>query len=139
MKAFCTISAAVVVLVVPSQCFADWGIAAISKARANEMGVEVRSKAAGPNQVHVELEFKTEGKLKNIGRVDLGFGKGDNAALTVPVEVDRSKPGRVAICFTADRADLDKITLQAWVREDYLGGTIYQLQMKEYGEPVKGR
>jgi hypothetical protein len=29
------------------------------------MGMEVRSEPAGPNHVRVELEFKTEGELKN--------------------------------------------------------------------------
>ena len=29
----------------------------------------------GPNQVHIELEFKPEGELKHIGRIDLRFGR----------------------------------------------------------------
>ena len=92
-------------------------------------------------QVHVELEFKPEGELKNISRVDLRFGARDNPALTAQLQEDRSKPERVAVdfSFSADRAHLDKITLGVWVRENYLGGTIYQLQMREHVELVKDR
>ena len=140
MRAIFTIPAVAIFLAVaPGSCFADWGIASISRERAKELGVEVRSKAIGPNQVHIELEFKPEGELKDISRIDLRFGAGDNPVLTAPLQVDRSKPGRVAVNFTADRAHLDKFTLEVWVREDYLGGTIYQLQMKEHVEPAKGR
>lgn len=140
MKAIFTISAVAILLVVaPSPCFADWGITPISRERAKKLGMEVRSTAVGSNQVHIELEFKSEGELKNSGRIDLQFGEGDKPTLTATLEVDRSKPGRVAVNFTADRAHLDKLTLGVWVRENYLGGTIYQLQMKEYVEPVKGR
>ena len=140
MRATFTASAVAIFLVVaPSSCFADWRIAPISRERAKELGVEVRSKAAGPNQVHIELEFKPEGELKNISRVDLRLGAGDNPTLTAPLQMDRSKPGRVAVNFTADRAYLGKFTLEAWVQEDYLGGTIYQLLMKEYVEPANGR
>src|SRR5262245_23423353 len=140
MKALFIFSAVAIFLVVaPSSCFADWGIASLSRERAKELGVEVRSKGAGLNQVHIELEFKPEGELKNISRVDLRFGEGDNPALTAPLEVDRSKPERVAVNLTAGRAHLDKVTLEVWARENYLGGTIYQLPIMEFVEQVKGR
>ena len=140
MKAIFTISAVAIFLVVaPRPCFADWGFAPMSRERAKELGIEVRSQAAGPKQVHIELEFKSEGELKNVSRLDLQFGEGDNPVLTAQLHEDRSKPGRVAVIFTAGRAHLDKVTLQLWVQESFLGGTIYELQMKEYVEPVKGR
>ena len=138
MRAIYTISAAAVFLVAPGPCFADWGSATLSRGRAKELRIEVRSKAAGPQQVHVEMEFKPEGELKGVGRVDLRVG-GDSPVLTAPLEVDRSKPGRLRISFTADPAILDKFALELWARKDHLGGTIYQLQMKDVVGAVKGR
>jgi hypothetical protein len=138
MKTAFNITLLAVLLVAPSPCFALWLIAPVSKEGAKELGMEVRSKAAGPNQVRVELEFNVEGKLKNFSRIDLRFGEGDNPPLTAPLHEDRSKPGQVAVSFTADRAHLDKITLWVMVPES-LGGTAYQLRIKDFVEPKKGR
>jgi hypothetical protein len=102
------------------------------------MGIEVRSTAAGPNQIRVELEFKAEGLLKNFSRVDLRFGGGDNPPLTAPLREARSKPGRVVVGFNTDRAHLDKINLWVMVPES-LGGTAYVLRVKDFVEPEKGR
>jgi hypothetical protein len=135
MKTVFTISVAAVVLVVaPTPCFALWVIAEVSKERAKELGMEVRSKAAGPDVVRVELEFKTEGELKNFSQVDLRFNDGEKSLVTAALREDRSKPGRVAVSFTADRTRLDKIHL--WVMApEALGGTIYELRVKDFVEP----
>jgi hypothetical protein len=139
MKRIITISAVpIFLLVAVSPCFAEWGIALVTKERAKELGMEVRSESAGPNQVRVELEFSAERELKNVSRVDLRFGEGDNPPLTAPLHEGRSKPGRVAVNFTADRAQVDKITLWVMVPET-LGGTVYQLRMKDFVKPEKGR
>jgi hypothetical protein len=139
MKTIFNISAVTVFFVVaPSPCFALWGIAPVSKERAKEMGMEVRSSAAGPNHVTVELEFKTEGELKNFSRVDLRIGEGDNPAVRAPLREDRSKPGRVVVSFTADRAQLDKLKLWVFVPES-AGGTIYDLRVKDFVELKKDR
>jgi hypothetical protein len=139
MKPIITISAvAVFFAVAPGPCFALWGIAPVSKERAKEMGMEVRSTAAGPNQVTIELEFKLEGALKNFSRVDLRIGEGDNPSVTAPLREDRSKPGRVVVSFTADRAQLDKLTLWVFVPES-LGGTIYDLRIKDFVDLKKDR
>ncbi len=132
--------AAITVLFVaaPSRCFALWGIAPVSKEKAKDMGMEVRSNATGPNHVIFELEFKIEGELKKFSRVDLRFGQGNNPPLTVSLREDRSKPGRVAVSFTADRAHVDKITLWIMVPETD-GGTIYQVLPKEFVEAQKDR
>lgn len=80
---------------------------------------------AGPNQVRVELEFKTEGefeefspkgKFKDRSGVELRIGEGNNPLVTAPLREDRSKPGRVVVSFNADRAHLDKIDLWVWCR-----------------------
>lgn len=141
LKTAFTSTALAVLLVGPSPCFAAWGIALVSKERAKELSMEVRSTAAGPNQVRVELEFKAEGRLKDFSRIDLRFGEGDNPALTAPLQEDRSKPGRIVVGFHADRAQLDKLALWVYVPGGTYapGGTIYDLRVKDFIEPKKGR
>ena len=132
MKTILNISAVAVFLVVaPSPCFALWGIAPVSKEAAKELGMQVWSEPAGPNHVRVELEFKIEGTFKDFSSVDLRIGQGDNPPVTAPLREDRSKPGRVVVSFTADRTQLDKLTLWVMVPESR-GGTIYDLRMKDF-------
>ena len=138
MKTAFNIAVLAVLLVAPGECFAVWGIALVTKDRAKEMGMEVRSVAAGPNHVRVELELKIERELKDFSRVDLRIGEGPNPPVTAPLREDRSKPGRVVVSFTADRTQLDKLTL--WVRVPArLGGTVYDLRVKDFVEREKGR
>ena len=138
---------AVLLVVAPSPCFALWDIALVSKEKAKELGMEVRTTATGPNHVIVQLEFKTEGKFeefspegksKDRSRVELRIGAGDNPPVTAPLREDRSKPGRVAVSFTADRAQLDKLTLWVIVPESD-GRTIYDLRVKDFVELKKDR
>jgi hypothetical protein len=148
MNPIVTISAVAVFFVIaPSPCLALWGIAPVSKAGAKELGMEVRSTAAGPDQVRVELDFKTEGKLerfipggkfKDWSGVELRVGEGKNLLVTAPLLEDRSKPGRVVVSFTADRAQLDKLKLRVFVAESD-GGTIYDLPVKDFVELKKDR
>jgi len=137
MKTIINISAVAVCLVAaPSPCFALWGIVPVSKEVAKELGMEVRTSATGPNHVIVELEFKPEGEFKGFSRVDMRIGLGDNPPVTAALREDRSKPGRVVVSFTADRGQLDKIKL--WVRvPETLGGTIYDLRVKDFVEVKK--
>ena len=138
MKTILNISAVAVFLVVaPSPCFALWEIAPVSKERAKELTIEVRSEAAGPNDVAVELEFKLEGALKDFSRVDLRVGKGEKL-VSAALKEDRSKPGRVVVSFAADRTRLDELTLCVFV-PGRLGGTIYQVRVKDFVEAEKGR
>jgi hypothetical protein len=109
----------------------------VSKEGAKELGMEVRSQAAGPNQVRVELEFNVEGQLKRFSRVDLRIGERDNSSLSATLQPDRSKSGQVVVSFTADRAHLDKITLRVIVQD--AGEAVYELRIKDFVEPEKGR
>jgi hypothetical protein len=137
MKAILYSCAVAVLLLAPSPCFALWVIAPVSKERAKELGMEVRSTAAGPNHVQVELECNAEGALKNFSHVDLRVGQGDNPPVTAPLREDRSKPGRLVVSFTADLAQLDKLSL--WVRVPELdGGTIYDLRVQDFVELEPG-
>lgn len=131
-------AAAVVLIAAPGPCFALWEIAPVDRERAKKMGIEVRTTAAGPRQVRVELEFKVERELKDFSRVDLRVGHGDNPPLTAPLREERPKPGRVVVSFTADRAQLEKCSLWVMV-PGTLGGTIYEVRAKNFVEPEKGR
>jgi hypothetical protein len=137
MKTAVSIAVLAVLLVAPSPCFALGWIMPVSKEEAKQMGLEVRSEWAGPNDVRVELELKADGGLKNFSGVDLWIGEGDKPQVAAPLREDRSKPGRIVVSFTADRAQLDKITLRVMVVE--LGLGVYQLRIKDFVEPGKGR
>jgi hypothetical protein len=129
---------AVILMIAPSPCFALTFHESVSKEQAQKLGMEVRSTADGPNHVRVELEFKTEGKLKDFRQVDLRVGEGENPPVTAALREDRSKPGRVVVGFTADRGQLDKIKLWVTVPEPD-GRTIYDLRVKDFVELKKDR
>jgi hypothetical protein len=137
MKTALSISAVALLLAIaPSRCFALTLIAHVSKAQAKEMGMEVRSKPAGPHDVRVELEFKIAGALKNFSRVDLRIRYGKKSVVTTALREDRSKPGRVKVSFAADRTRLDKISL--WVMVPNADGrSAYELRVKDFVELKK--
>lgn len=140
MKSILSLAAAAVLLILlaPSTCLALWGIERVTSERAKELGMEVRSIAAGPKQVRVELEFKVEGELKDFSRVDLRVGQGDNPPVTAPLKEDRSKPGSATVSFSADRTQVDQLSLWVFVPGS-LGGTIYDLRVKEFVDLKKDR
>jgi hypothetical protein len=142
MKTVFNLSAVAVFLVVaPGVCFALWDVVTLSKDQAKELGMEVRVKAAGPKHVQVVLEFNPEDKLKGFTQVDLEFDQGDKPTLSAALREDRSKPGRVVVGFTASTAELDRFTLSMSVpyRDGGLGGTTYQLRVKDFVELKKDR
>jgi len=113
MKTTLGISVLTLLLVTtPSVCFALMSIEHVSKERAKELGMEIRTKQAGPDGARIELEFETKGELKNYIRVDLEIREGEKSLLSSSLREEQSKPGRVVVSFAADRAILDKITLR---------------------------
>ena len=141
MRPIFTISAVAVFFVVAtSPCFALGWRKTISKEQAKEMGMEVRSEWPGPNQVRVELEFKTDRWLKNFRGVELQIGEGDNSLVTASLQPDLSKPGRVVVSFTVNRAQVDKARLRLVVpMPEALGGMVYDLRVKDFVDPKKDR
>ena len=71
---------------------------------------------------------------RNFNGVQLRVGDGDNPSLTARLQEDRSKPGRVLVGFTADRAQLDKLALWVYVQLGP-GGQISELRVKDFIEP----
>jgi hypothetical protein len=122
----------------------------VSKEEAKDLGLEVRTTAAGPDHVSVVLEFKTEGnfkafspdgKFKDRSGVWLWIGQGENSQLTAALKEDRSKAGRVVVGFTADRAQLDQSNLRVMApyTDGGLGGAEYRLRVKDFVELKKDR
>ena len=107
----------------------------VSKEQAKEMGIDIRSKAAGPNAVWVELEVKTEGRLKNFSperfsRVELRIMEGDKSLVTAALQEKRPSPGHVVVSLVADRAQLGTITLMVVVGPGLMPGGGYELRVK---------
>ena len=117
--------------VAPSPCFALWDVALVTPELAKELKMEVRSMAAGPHHVSVELDFSTVGALKDFSRVDLRISEGKNLLVTAALQEDRSQPGRVMVSFTVDRAQLPKLNLQVWVPGG-AGGSMYDLRVRDF-------
>lgn len=106
-----SILAFLLVAAVASPCLAYMPIEEVSPERAKELGMEIRSKPAGPDGVRIELEFKTAGELKRFSRVDMEIREGERW-VSASLREERPGPGRVVVSFAAARADLDKITLR---------------------------
>src|SRR5262245_19557410 len=70
------VTAAAFLIVTANPCLALWEIALVSKEPAKEMGMEVRSHAAGPVEVRVDLEYKPQGELKDVREVNLRINDG---------------------------------------------------------------
>src|SRR5258705_9962432 len=99
MKATLHISVlALLLLAAPSLCFALREIAPLTREQARGMGIEVRAKAAGPDAVWLELEFKPEGKLKDFTHVELMMTQGDKSVVVSAVlRETRSSSGSVVV------------------------------------------
>ncbi len=136
---FHTSALAVLLGVAASPCFAMMSIADVSAARAKELGMEIRSNAAGPNAVRVELEFETKGELKSYNRVELEIREGGKFLVTSSLREDRSKQGRVTVSFAADRTQLEKLVLRVVVQPTFGDMTGYELRLKDFVEPDKVR
>ena len=124
---------AVVLFVTPSPCLALWGIFEVTPEEATKLGIVIQSKAAGPKDVRVEMQFKIDGALKDFDRVDLRIGEPNDYTATAALKEDRSQPGFVTVSFAAKVKQADRISLWIMVPES-LGGVVYQVKMKDFVE-----
>jgi hypothetical protein len=143
MKAIFKVSVLAALLAgAPGSCFASWSFGPISRERAKELGIEVRSQAGGTNEVTVGLEIKVTGERKmpegwNLSRVELQIKQGKKQLVSTILREYHPKPGQVEVSFTADRAQLEAITLRVWVDQG-VGGVIHELRMKDFVELERG-
>ena len=123
---------AVLIVIAPSWSFALESIEIVSKERAKELGLEIRSNAAGPDAVRIELEFETRGELKNYHRVALELHDGGKLLATSTLKEEDSKPGRVVVSFAADRTKLDQFTLKVVTQSTSRHRIGYVIQIKDF-------
>jgi hypothetical protein len=130
---------AVLLVVAPSPCFAEMGVEHVTKERAKKLGMEIRLKGAGPNEVWLELEFKAEGELKDFSHVSLEIREGEKLLVGyAPLRPHPSSSGRVFVGFMANRAYLEKVTLRV-VTGGLKDMTGHDLRVKDFVELEKGR
>jgi len=129
---------AVLLAVAPSRCFALMEIYDVSKARAKEMGVSIRSQKNGDEGVMVCVEFKIQGVLKDFSRVELRItaeGKlGGKHLVSAPLLAKGPTGDSVSACFSADPSYLAMSGLWIVVSKPH-GGSIYRFQVKDFIEP----
>ncbi|MDB5320122.1 MAG: hypothetical protein JWN40_1753 [Phycisphaerales bacterium] len=118
-------------------CFAMMSIEFVSKERAKELGLEIRSNAAGPDAVRVELEFKNADALKDFSRVDLELRDAGRLMLSSTLREDKSKPGHIVVSFAVDRTNLDKLTLRIVTQSAPRSMTGHDLRVKDFVELAK--
>jgi hypothetical protein len=124
-----------------SQCFALREIARLTKEEAKGMGIEVRAKAAGPDAIWLELEFKPEDRLKDFTHVELSMTEGEKSVVVfAALREKRSISGSVVVTFTTGRAYLEKTTLSVVMHSPgEAGDHTFQLRMKEFVDLEKVR
>ena len=122
-----------------SPCFALVEIAEVSKERAKEMGVTLRSRPNGEAGVAVWIEFKAVGVLKNFTRVELRMTSGGKHLMSAPLQVTRKPDGAVEAYFSADPDQLAGSTLLIAVTDAPRTHIAYQFRVKDFVEPEKAR
>ena len=123
----------------PSLCWALEDIEIVTQERAKELGLEIKSNAAGPDAVQVVLEFETKGELKNYSRVALEIHVGEKFVASSTLREEKGEPGRVVVSFAADRARLDQFTMKVVTQESPRTRTGHVLRMKEFVDLTKIR
>ena len=144
MKTVLNFLAVVFLIAASGPCFALRSIGLVSKERAKQMGIEIRSSKVNEHAVWVELEFKIEGELKNFNPergslVELKVAEGEKSLLTTALRIKQPKPGHVVVDFSADRTQLDMITLTVVVGQGAAAGGAYELRVKDFVEVEKVR
>ena len=126
-------------LAAPSLCFAEMNIQFVSRERAKELGMEIRIKGDGPNEVWVELELTTEGELKDFSHVSLEIRDGEKLLVGhARLQKHPSSSGRVLVGLMANRAYLDKVTFRvvSGRPRDFTG---HDLRVKDFVQLEKPR
>lgn len=134
MKSILNIAVLTFLLAAAPLCFALREIAPLNAAEAKAMGIEVRAKAAGPDAVWLELEFKPDGKLKEFTHVELKMTEGEKSlVLSTALRETRTASGSVIVTFTASRAYFEKIALSVVMHSPgEAGDHTYQLRMMDF-------
>ncbi len=122
----------VVLALACGRCLAMMEIARLTKDEAIKMGIEIRAIAAGPRDARIEMEFDTRDAFKKFNRVDLELMQDGKFVVLAPLKEERTKPDHILVGFAADRAAIRKLTLRIVVSEPALGGTGYEVPLKDF-------
>ena len=120
-------------LACPSRCFALRVIADVSKERAKEMGVTLRSRPNGDAGVAVWIEFKAQGVLKNFTHVELRMTSGGKHLVSAPLRATRTGD-KVEAYFSADPDQLAGSTLLIAVTDAPRTHIGYEFEVKDFVE-----
>ena len=123
---------AVLLLLVPSLCFAEMKVVIVSSERAKELGMEIQSQANGLDEVRLALEFKAKGEFKAFRHVSLEIREQGKLLVGSPLQEKRSSSGSIVVRFMAHRAYLNKITLRIVAGNDSTNMVGYDLQVKDF-------
>jgi hypothetical protein len=140
MKTILNISVLTCLLIaVSSECFAEQRNVVVSKERAKELGVTIRSNMNGQSGVKVWLEFKPQAVLKNFTHVILEINAGGKRLVSAPLLTSRSTADSVSVSFYADPSYLATSVLTIVVQDSERSWIGYQFKMKDYIESEKSR
>lgn len=123
----------------PNHIHALEEIEKVTKERAKTLGLEIRSKPAGPDAVRIELEFAIVGELKDYHRVALELHDGEKLIATSTLKHEESRPGRVVVSFAVGRASLERVTLKVVTQGGTRTRTGHIIKVKEFVDLQKLR
>jgi hypothetical protein len=133
MKTILKISVLTFLLIAASShCFADQQNMEVSKERAKELGVTIRSHLNGQSGVKVWLEFVPKGGLKDFTRVDLTIRAGEKCLVDAPLLTSHPTPESVTVYFSTDAANLPASVLTIVVQKGERTRIGYQFKVKDF-------
>jgi hypothetical protein len=118
--------------VATTPCFAEMLIEHVTTERAKQLDIKLQVTPAAHDTLRIVLDVPTTGELKAFTRVDLEITDAGKLLLSTSLKVIRSKPGYVVVSLTADRANLDNMTLRVVSSQPALGGSGYDLRVKDF-------
>ena len=117
-----------------SPCFGETGIAYISKNRAKELGVAIRSHKNGDAGVKVWIEFKIQGEMKEFAGAELRMAAEGKHLVSAPLLISRPTADSVSVNFSAAPAYLGESEFWIYVDDVPKGGTAYQFKIRDFVE-----
>ena len=131
MKTTLKLAALLLLVTASTTALAMISIENLTKARAKELGLQLRATANGPREAWIQLEFKPEGQLKEFHHVSLEIRDNDQFLLGwTPLEARRTPAGTVTVSLMANRAFLEKVTLRIVVGA--IGDQGHDLRIKDF-------
>jgi hypothetical protein len=115
----------------PGRSYAMYDVEDVSKESAKQLGITMRSQPR-PEDVWVQVEFKSTGRLKEFRWADLELTQGGKRLIMAALMPWKPTPDSVWVEFYIDPASLPNATVTIFVSDQPLGGTGYRLQMKGF-------